>query len=173
MWRSIRFLIVMAAAVAQSGAQPATTQDGVQWGPSVDGMRLRAMTDAPSYGLMEPILLRVEIQNVGSKARGTLSLGLLDDCTLEVTGPTGEKSPLTLWGRVESKHPPGGSAVYTSLAPGASLTLSGLINRKYDMTLEGKYTLVVHWPPGGPGSHTDLASSSLNLAVWQQASGNN
>jgi hypothetical protein len=168
--RQAVIFLIFGAIATQSGAQipPSATEESVPWSTAVDGMRIRIRADADSYGVMEPITLRVEIHNVGGTARGVARADVLKDYIVEVTGPDGQKTPLTLWGRNQEKQHRGGSAIMTVLEPGQSSSDSAVINRKFDMTLAGTYRIRVRASipdSDGSGKWVDLASNGLDVGV--------
>lgn len=122
-------------------------------GEIVDGYRLFAATDRRAYKLGETVNLTVKLTNAGD---GEVSvINAAHDTTYEVDitvprvgigpgGETADKAPLTLKGRARAQTALHRGNHITPVAPGESVTIEMPdLNRLYDMTLSGKYTIVV------------------------------
>jgi hypothetical protein len=132
------------------------------WGTTVEGCRLGASTDKEQYDFGQPINLHLVLQNK-DRDRLKLSEGSDFGFTIEIISPNQQTAHLTLWGEGTLN----GNAMEArrrliTLAHGDTTTASIMLNRAYDMTLDGKYTISAH----------RIIPSNLDADAWVDVSSN-
>lgn len=119
------------------------TKEPVPAGPITLGCRLSASSPKRTYRFDQSIPLLLEVENVNTDIAYFSDARLFSMYRFDIRLPDGEPSPLTLQGELEST--PFGSMVYIKLARGMrDADEVPAINRLYDMTLEGEYTITVY-----------------------------
>jgi hypothetical protein len=117
---------------------------GSHWGPISEGCRIGLSTDKLVYEFGESVDVSALVENVdrdkleveGSQARFPYEI--------ELYGPNSDEVPLTLWGKQLMKSH-FGSRAFDSLSRGQIRTDTfSTLNRTFDMTLNGKYILIIH-----------------------------
>jgi hypothetical protein len=128
-------------------ATPATTRGSEQanQGDVTDGCRLDLSTDKVQYAVGEPINLHILISNVNRDPIDFFGQDYFS-YMVEVFLPNGDPSPKTLWGdrNVPPRKVSEESAGETVLPGQTLLDVLDTVNRGFDMTLSGKYVIVVH-----------------------------
>lgn len=160
--------VLVFASITTGGAGPSTTVVPAEWGPTTEGCRLSVSTDRPSYHPDQPIRLRLVTENTGGKEVHVTHSSLFMVYRFDVRLPDGKPAPLTLEGnRFLSR-----AAAAQSLDPlrvGRQDTESlPMLNRLYDMTLVGEYTVSVYrqvWPPGRNQKPVDVASNRVKILI--------
>jgi len=148
------------------------------WGPTVAGCRLSVTADQASYHVSEPICLKITLENVGEGriSASRFRSGLSKDYKFDLTLTDGEPAPLTLFGKRRASLDGAGSFASLALAPGETDTVTVprfnrlYLNRLYDMTLAGEYTLTVkrRFLPSGFESVKDweeVTSNTIRIVV--------
>lgn len=126
-----------------------------EWGIPVEGCRLSLATDKTQYSFGEPINIHVVIQNTDRHQLRVIE-GQNFPYHVQVIGPKNDDSPLTLWGRYITR-PHSGSADTIFLSKGQTKDDDfEMLNEAYDMTLPGKYGIIV---TGSLPSETDPNAS--------------
>jgi len=142
---------IYAATDLASATRPGTNPAEAPWGAAVAGLRLRVTTNKGNYRLLEAVVCQIEIENTGPRnvwqERAAECLWLY---TFDVVAPNGQKSPLTMWSKAiiawHASIPGSGSRDRDEgLKPGEIRPEHPVaLNRAFDMTLDGKYTVTVH-----------------------------
>lgn len=175
------YLLILVCGLATGEADNDKRQDET-WGPTVEGCRLSLAADKTSYHVSEPIRLRLVMENVGEGKIQAQRFRLTKDYKFDLRLPNGDSAPLTLFGkRWFSLHNAGSISVLV-LEPGETDTASFsrsnrlYLNRLYDMTLAGEYTLTVRrrFLPAGLNSVQDWAevsSNTIKIVVREEMEG--
>jgi hypothetical protein len=118
--------------------------EGPVWGPTSEGCRISLSLDKTAYEFGESVEVRATVENVDREKLQVEGIQARFPYRFEFFGPNSEEVPLTLWGRSLMK-PHGGSFAMDGLSKGQMRadTFSDL-NRTFDMTLNGKYALIIH-----------------------------
>jgi hypothetical protein len=142
--------------------------DATQWGPATEGCRISLSFDKTEYDFGESINLSATVQNVGREKLQVEGNQLRFPYRFEFYGPKSEETPLTLWGQAFMRTH-GGSQSQQILSRGETRTDTfPTLNRAYDMTLAGKYSIVVHRIVPSeldPKAWIDVASNTLIIEV--------
>jgi hypothetical protein len=114
------------------------------WGTPLEGCRLGLITNEEQYHFGDLINLQVILQNLTRKEL-VFGDGGHFPYEISLTLPNGKPAPLSLWGQMESSSPKAYVRnVSIHLAAGETKTDDlSMLNRRFDMTLEGQYTIVV------------------------------
>ena len=155
MFPTNRFLIVSlcvlplcSVGVAQTQAKP----DVVPWRPpqetqptdEADGLTLLARYDKASYKPVEPITLTAVFRNNGMTNASYYSESLYGMFGFHVIMPDGKGAPLTEYGKRAMLGPQvSRSTLWLVLKPGEEQTYTFVVNRFYDMSMDGKYKISV------------------------------
>jgi len=112
------------------------------FGDPMKGLRLGVALDKPIYRQGENPLLRVTLLNSGDEAFPlTIAHGGMES-SINVRGPDGKSVPLTRFGEREAASTPYSYRI-SQLKPGQPMESFLVLNRLYDMSLEGTYTIVL------------------------------
>jgi hypothetical protein len=139
-----------------------------QWDPAAEGCRVSLSTNKSEYFFGESIDITAAVQNLDRENLQVEGNHLRFPYRFELYGPNSEEIPLTLWGRAIMK-PHGGSIAFTALSKGQSrVDAFSVLNRAFDLTLEGKYALVIHRTvPSALDPHAwiDLVSNTVIFEI--------
>ncbi len=144
---SRKFLMPWVGVVILSGVLSAATQERGEspWGPPTEGCRLSLSTNKQQYQFGEQIDLHITLENA-DRDYLVLAEGYWVPYKLEITAPNLRDAPPTLWGQAEQRGEAlGGSARVYKLSKGQTRAEDFvMLNRYFDMSLNGKYSIVVH-----------------------------
>jgi hypothetical protein len=135
---------IVFAAITTHALQGPQDQPAVQavWGPETEGYRLSIGTDKTEYAAGETIRLFVRLQNVGREAVGVLrGMSPLRYHSFEILAPNKSRAPLTLYGVQETTNPSIRHRVGKTLMSGEVDEDVIHLNRCFDMTLAGEYSV--------------------------------
>jgi len=150
------------------------------WGATVAGCRFSVAADKSSYHVSEPIRLRLILENVGEGRISASDFSLTSDYMWDLRLPNGDPAPLTLFGKRRVSFDDVGSARSWGLDPGERRIVSVsrsdrmYLNRLYDMTLAGEYTLTVKrrfYPAGAECWKDDweeVSSNTIKIVVREE-----
>jgi hypothetical protein len=144
---------------------PATTPTTTPWGPTVDGVRIRLVTEKTDYRPLEPISSVVDFQNLRSSDEDIL-VAFKGSYDFTVKGPNGKDCPLTLWGQDYVYRNTDGEL--KTAKPGDVVSeREQVLNRLFDMTLPGNYTLTAHcgWTGTDPTKSIELVSNPVTITI--------
>lgn len=113
------------------------------WGATVGGWALSASLDKASFQAEEPVLVSLVLKNVSD---GPLSYGTQNsdfDYVLECKNAQQEVVPLTLFGQRMQENRGRGRYVSKALLPQGQVVHEISATRHLDLSLPGKYTLIV------------------------------
>jgi len=130
------------ALAATKAAKPPAKE--VSGSNAATGYLLSVTLEKPEVSASEPVVIRVAVKN-GSKESISYILELPEKTfKLSVKDAKGREVPLTAYGkRLFGKRPQGESGTQgVNLKPGAKSEFRMLVNRIYDMTVSGTYTIV-------------------------------
>jgi len=109
-----------------------------------EGCRVSLNVDKVKYDFGEPINIGATVQNVSREKLWVEGNQLRFPYRFEIYGPNSDETPLTLWGNKRMKVHSGSLATeLLSKGEKRSDTFS-MLNRTFDMSLPGKYAIVVH-----------------------------
>ncbi len=166
-------LIILVSALTAGEANNDEKQKEA-WGPKVAGCRLSVTVDQMSYHVSAPISLQITIKN-GGKERVSITRSdwmLVYDFDFRL--PNGDPVPMTLEGRRQESIA-GMTSVAKALEPGGveSDTIP-ILNRLYDMSLTGEYTLTVKrrfYPAGAECWKDDweeVTSNTIKIVIREE-----
>lgn len=139
------FGVALIACLILTGATQNKTD--VNWGPTIEGCRLSLMSAKDLYEAGEPVMIRVVLQNQ-EREKLTVSISQPFPYRVELYLPNGhEEAPMTLWGHSIERRllMEDESSVAGILQRGESKSPDSLmLNREFDMTIDGRYVLTVH-----------------------------
>ena len=139
------------------------------WGPAKDGCRLALKASQSRYRFDQPIALQMTLKNDGnSNVRIGLLDSILDMYRVDVRLPSGAAAPLTL----EGKRLWSMGATDQTLSPGEmAVETIPMLNRLYDMTLSGEYTVTVSRLQVYPvkGKVIEVVSNTIKIVVADDA----
>ncbi len=147
------------------------TGESRKWGETIEGCRISLTADKPRYRFGDSIDLRVLAQNIGRDRLEVFGTGYFG-CEVEVYLPNGHPAPTTIWGEL-MLHPKKVSAI----SAGGTILLRdeesrpddlGVLNRAFDMSLDGKYAIVVRKmvrSGADPNSWIEVRSNPITIEV--------
>jgi hypothetical protein len=139
----IRILLcIFCLSLASFAGSAKPGDDTVTWGSTVEGCRIGVNANKTTYDAAEPIRLVIVLQNQSrpelSESEGSFPYNI------SIIAPNSNKpAPLTSWGQWLMNPFKIGSSSQQTLTPGDSLTDKLILNRAYDMTMDGTYTIRV------------------------------
>lgn len=153
--RSIIRVLAVAAFLAGPTSWAAGEQPEQSWGEAQGGLRVSIATDKSHCVQGTAIELRIEAENVSAETRHLIVMNETTDFDLQVTLPTGEPAPLTLYGQQRRRQATAGLFRSRTIAPGDSCVIRTMrLNAYYDMSLTGTYRIVVRKPIGSQDDPT-------------------
>lgn len=168
----VMLVSVLGTATAVFGDSRRDGQPPAESGATREGCRLSAAADRSSYAFGQPIIIRLTTENAGTKAVSVFWSYPMEVYRFEIRNADGKTVPLTLEGeRLASLG--GFSMAVVPLEPGdPKVDVVPMLNRWYDMTLQGDYTVVVHRRVLMPGASKpiELGSNTLKIAIRDGAS---
>src|ERR1035437_309644 len=130
---------VLALSAETKGEEPS------QWGPQTDGGCVSLKATQSKFRFDQPVALQIVVKNMGDKRLYLLRTGLLFMYRFDVRGPDGKPCPLTREGSREAVGGANGLRDSIGLDPGKSnVSKVEMLNRIYDMSLMGKYTVTAY-----------------------------
>lgn len=140
------------------------------WGPTVEGCRLSLMSEKAQYEIGEPVIINVVLQNQ-DREKLAVSVSQPFPYRVELYLPNNDEAPLTLWGHSMNRKLliELGSSVASVLYRGDSKSPDSLmLNREFDMTLDGRYLLIVHKTVPSetdPNAWIDVSSNKVVIEI--------
>lgn len=155
------------------------------WGPIIEGCRFSIVADHDSYPVGEPIRLRMRIENVGDEVVYLLGsqydIWQTDGFRFDVRMPNGpvllsesESKPLPLTREGKRRRELPSSGFSPPFNPGESAATSvAMLNRIYDMSVRGEYSVTVYWQISLPQSGDkdqpiEVKSNTLKIIVRER-----
>lgn len=139
-----------------------------KWGKETQGHAISIIAKNEVVSPGEPIILTISLKNVGTADIRVLETAPLAAYDIEVLGPNGEKVPLTLYGKISLESNREGSRSVSILKPGAESSVEIHLNRMFDFTIPGKYTVSVQraiWKADTSPQKLKAISNKVNLTV--------
>lgn len=139
-----------------------------EWGKETQGHAISIMAKNAVVSPGDPIILTISLKNVGTEDIRVLETAPLAAYAIEVLGPNGEKVPLTLYGKLSLESHRLGSRSVSILKPGAESSVEIHLNRMFDFTIPGKYTVSVQraiWKAETDPQTLKTISNKVNLTV--------
>jgi len=174
------YMLILVCGIASGEAENDEKQSEI-WGQTVAGCRLSVTADQASYHVSEPIRLKIIMENVGEGriSASRFGSGLTKDYKFDLRLPDGDPAPLTLFGKRQDSLNGSRSFSSLTLGPGETdlVTVPRFnriyLDRLYDMTLAGEYTLTVkrRFLPSGFESVRDwkeVSSNTIKIAVREE-----
>ena len=122
----------------------------LEWGKEVEGVRFGIAPLSPSFRYDQPVILHMTVKNF-QKVEIHISSGpYMGIYLFDVRLPNGKPAPLTLEG-TRQKNDRVFNVSTSNLAPGESHTERIMLNRYYDMTMLGEYTITIQRHVQRPG----------------------
>ena len=172
------FIVQFAAALALAAvalAEPSAKLEediskGRAWGRTAEGLALSIATEKRTYAPGEQIVLNVLLRNFGETPVLLIEQNPLWSYRPTVLFPDGKKAPITIHGKTVSEDDVGSgiSECGHLLEPGEMRCVEFVMNKLYDFTRSGKYTVSVrrmHFAPAEKGNR----SSGSDPSVFPQA----
>lgn len=132
----------------------------INWGEVTNGCRYSVRTDQKEYHYSQPVHLLMTLENIGDGPVYVLLANVSQMYRVDLRLPNGELSPPTLEGLRQSQSFATGIQI---LDPGKTAYDSiPSLNRLYDMTLAGEYSLTVYRRLILPGHKDDWAEVPSN-----------
>lgn len=114
-----------------------------QWGEPTDGWRLSLALDHTTYAHDAPIVATIRFQNVSGHEQRLGGDGRDFDHDLDCTTADGRRVPLTSYGKLMVENRGLGKATGGVLPPQGQTVVQLAISRHLDLSLPGRYRLVV------------------------------
>jgi hypothetical protein len=137
-------LFLLAASVARAG------EPSADWGPVLKGLQMSSRVDRSRYRADEPIMVEVVIKNT-SKEVVFLGMSIDDQASFDIAVSLNEsgagglgRMPLTKYGARRFAPLNAAKNIPIRLKEGEERRYRFPLNRMYDMTLDGKYSVVVN-----------------------------
>jgi len=162
-------------------ASAETKEQPDAWGPETQGCRFSATSDRASYRFDQSIRLCLTLKNENNELAVVRQSHVFLAYRFDVRLPNGTPAPLTLEGKRQmDASSAGGSMFGITLKRGQShIDEVPMLNRLYDMTMIGEYTVTVRrqvsiprvLKPGEerkPAVPFDVVSNTLKIVVHDQ-----
>ncbi len=161
----------LAQQTSSSSVSPSIQSDG--WGPIVHSLQMSAQVNQSKYYAGELILLKVYIKNIGTEATNLVFVVPPEQAfDINIKDNNGKSVPLTLWGKTHQwgAHPDPFSVQTVPLPTSTSTMFQFVLNRQYDLTLDGTYLVTVKYPLPSSASNapTQLVSESVKVEIQGQ-----
>jgi hypothetical protein len=128
-------------------------------GPEAGGLCLAANVGRDHFGGGDPVELTLTLENVSKEPVRIALASLLDTFEFDVTLPTGEPAPLTLYGKQVATGRSLGFRTFP-LKPGEKAAHAIALSRLFDMTLHGEYKVTAR-----RRIHSELVVSSNPITI--------
>ncbi|RYG66287.1 hypothetical protein EON80_15715 [bacterium] len=141
--------ITMGAGVAmqaQESKEEIPENREIQFGPPNSGYALGIRTSKDVYTWGERILLQVDLKNVSEQEVMVNFTNRMSKFRMEVVMPDGKIAPTTLYGEWLKRPAPWRRTVVQYVQPGKAVNVDFDLNRIFDMSRAGKYTVRVSSP---------------------------
>jgi hypothetical protein len=115
----------------------------LKWGPSAGGWALSASVDKPVFAAEEPVLVTLVLKNVSSEPQGYGAQNKDFDYALDCKDELQESIPLNRFGKRMVENRGRGRFITGVLNPQEQLVNEISATLHLDLSLPGKYTLVV------------------------------
>lgn len=162
--------IALGVAAAMSGEE-AASKEPIVWGAAKEGCRLALKASLQQYRIDQPISVAMTLKNDSNNNVKFEVAKILMSYKFDVRLPDGGAAPLTLEGKKQSAGYVG--VISRHLRPGELITEDiPMLNRFYDMTLSGEYTVTAYrrlvLPTGGDGKEIEMQSNSIKITVTEE-----
>lgn len=138
------------------------------WGKPVEGQRLSISAEKRTYCPGERIFLNICFQNVGQTDVEITVCRPLGVFEINVLLPEGKPAPFTLKGKRSYDNSSMGSMSARVVKPQEQICTDIELNRLFDMTLNGKYSVTVRrivWKAGVFQRNLKAVSNTLEITV--------
>jgi hypothetical protein len=173
----MRTIVIMSLVVIVIGASlgasvgGAVPKEPIMWGAAKEGCRLALKTSSRQYRFDEPISVAMTLKNDSNNNVKYEVAKILMSYKFDVRLPDGGAAPLTLEGKKQRSGYVG--IISRHLRPSELITEDiPMLNRLYDMTLLGEYTVTAYrrlvLPTGGDGKEIEVQSNSIKITVTEE-----
>ncbi len=131
--------MLCALGISQAIAAPAKDPEPVKGGPIVEGFQVIAQTPEEHYTPMTPIVFSIALRNTTDKMLPFVDSNSRWMYKYEVTNEKGEAVPYTSYGKATLTVKTYTGIGTNELPAGSEKTDEVMINRYFDMSLEGRY----------------------------------
>lgn len=161
-------ILILAANAVTHGEGPSTKFPLVNRELNTEGFQLTAHTTQEAFQPTEPIVLQATLKNVSDKVRTYVRSQPEEDFALTVSDDWGEGVPLTKYGQsLKERFRTHFSIGSAPLASGEEEHVTLLVNRIYDMSKSGGYSIVVkhHVPKLDRMATVEVVSNTVHVRV--------
>jgi hypothetical protein len=163
-------LALFAANLIQADGEAEEHAKLINWGPTKEGCRIAVVARQTEYRYDQPIALDIILQNTNTEDIQVFRTALLSMYRIEVKLPDGNAAPFTLEGRrcgVDRADAVGGYPDVIEAGKSAKDAVT-MLNRFFDMTKVGDYTVTVHHImvyPHGSDKAVEVSSQPIVVKV--------
>lgn len=151
---------------------PMTDQKEIaEWGPETRGCRFAVTSERQQYRFDQPVRLRLVLENTSESPVSIVRTNLMAVYRFDVRLPDGNPAPLTLEGRRQRELPTDERSIVTMEHGQSDSGGVAMLNRLYDMSLRGEYTVTVYrhvFPPGENTKPVQVRSNTLKIVVHER-----
>ncbi len=122
------------------------------WGEATDGLAISIVTPRAVYGPHERIVLTISLKNVSNDDKRIGQTSPLTLYDVEVLAPGKNKTPFTSYGKNRLENSREAGVRGSVLRPGEVTSVDIDLNRLFDLTLPGPYTVSVQRVVGKTGA---------------------
>lgn len=126
-----------------NGDRQDNSSESRQWGETVDGQAVSIGTNKASFDPGEAICLNIVFRNVGQRDLNITEVGAPMDYRIKVLLASGKEAPMTLLGKRAVAGFESAARNIFVLQPGKETHTQFRLDRIFDFSLDGKYTIVV------------------------------
>jgi hypothetical protein len=145
--------------------QSVTNQVKREWGQQTQGLALSIMTSNKNFSVEEPIALNISLKNVGKEdtvVPVALPLALYE---IKIKLPNKQAALLTSYGTNAIDNAQEGSVAHHILKPGEETASVVSLDKIFDLSSKGKYTVSVTRRVRKNNEWTDLISNEIEIIV--------
>jgi hypothetical protein len=142
-----------------------------QWGPKTDGLAISVYVARPSYRAGEQIDLHLDLKNAGSSPAILVRQSAWADYSLVMRTQNGVELPPTPYVQDRIEAAMEGRQATSELQPGQMTEDTLELDRAYDLSVPGRYTIRVTrkvFRPGNYGEMVTLTSNELIIELVER-----
>ncbi|OPZ73408.1 MAG: hypothetical protein BWY82_01138 [Verrucomicrobia bacterium ADurb.Bin474] len=137
-----RIFLLLTLPLAQGWAEGNEATDS-NWGEVHAGFRLSLSIKNHDYERMEPIVAVLVLSNTTDRVLDTVRTSVKDAFKIRITDAQGNPVPVTRYGDTQLHGRKSSTVAPMGVQPGKTFTEEILVNRLYDLTLPGVYSVEV------------------------------
>jgi len=171
----ISVLLFPILAMAQVDVRPGDDEAAKRtWGKVVQGQAVSIVVKKSVYAPEEQIGLSICFKNLGHEDVQVVQANTLRVYQVDVILPDGNDAPITLYGKSAFERDEQSQRTVITLKPNEQQCVELELNRLYDLSLAGRYKVVVHrevWKSERRSENVKVTSNTLEIAIDERLEG--